>query len=179
MEKGNLPIALPDEVLLEKIYVVRNKKVMLDSDLAELYGVETRRLKEQVRRNITRFPEDFMFELTGEEHQQLKVLFGNRGRGSHSKYPPFAFTEHGVLMLASVLNSEIAIQINIQIVRVFTRMREMLSSHKEILQKLGTIEQKLAEHDNKILIVFEYLKQLEDVKQQELEQKKRKPIGYK
>ncbi len=178
MAKGNLPTVLPDEVLLEKIYVIRDKKVMIDSDLAELYGVETRRLKEQVRRNISRFPEDFMFELSEDEHQQLKELFGRRGRGSHSKYPPFAFTEHGVLMLASVLNSERAIQINIQIVRVFTRMREMLSSHKEVLHKLETMEKKLAEHDTQILVVFEYLKQLEEVKQKELEQKNRKPIGY-
>lgn len=179
MAKENLPINLPDEVLLEKIYLIRDNKVMLDRDLAELYGVETRRLKEQVRRNISRFPKDFMFKLTEEEHQDLKELLGNRGRGSHSKYPPFAFTEHGVLMLASVLNSERAIQINIQIVRVFTRMREMLSSHKEVLRKLESIEQKMAEHDSQILVVFEYLKQLEKVKQQELEHKNRNTIGYK
>ena len=105
MKKDNLPAKLPDAVVMEKIYVVRDKKVMLDSDLAEMYGVETKRLKEQVRRNLNRFPEDFMFELTDTEHQHLKERFRKGGRGSHSKFPPFVFTEHGVLMLSSILNS--------------------------------------------------------------------------
>ncbi len=178
MKKDSQSVALPDEAVMEKIYLIRGKKIMLDRDLAKLYSVETKRLKEQVRRNISRFPEDFMFELTVDEYQDLKELVMKDGRGSHSKYPPFAFTEHGVLMLASVLNSERAIQVNIQIVRIFTKMREMLASHKEILTKLEKTENKLAEHDNQILIIFEYLKQLEETKQQELKQKKRKRIGY-
>ena len=179
MTKKDLLITIPDEVVMDKIYVIRGKKVMLDSDLAGLYEVETRRLKEQVRRNIDRFPEDFMFELTGEEHQQLKENFGKRNRGSHSKYPPFAFTEYGVLMLASVLNSERAIQVNIQIIKIFTKMREMLLTHKDILLKLEKIEHTLLGHDEKIMLIFEYLKQLEKTKQEELDQKNRNPIGYK
>lgn len=179
MTKKNLLVTIPDEVVMEKIYVIRGKKVMLDRDLAELYEVETRRLKEQVRRNMDRFPEDFMFELTEKEHQQLKEQFGKRNRGSHSKYPPFAFTEYGVLMLASVLNSERAIQVNIQIVRIFTKMREMLLTHKDIIDRLDQIEHTLSGHDEKITLIFEYLKQLEKDKQGELEQKNRPRIGYK
>jgi len=179
MTKKNLLVTIPDEVVMEKIYVIRSKKVMLDRDLAELYEVVTRRLKEQVRRNMDRFPEDFMFELTEKEHQQLKEQFGKRNRGSHSKYPPFAFTEYGVLMLASVLNSERAIQVNIQIVRIFTKMREMLLTHKDIIDRLDQIEHTLSGHDEKITLIFEYLKQLEKDKQGELEQKNRPQIGYK
>jgi len=179
MTKKNLLVTIPDEVVMEKIYVIRSKKVMLDRDLAELYEVVTRRLKEQVRRNMDRFPEDFMFELTEKEHQQLKEQFGKRNRGSHSKYPPFAFTEYGVLMLASVLNSERAIQVNIQIVRIFTKMREMLLTHKDIIDRLDQIEHTLSGHDEKITLIFEYLKQLEKDKQGELEQKNRPRIGYK
>lgn len=152
---------------------------MLDRDLAELYEVETRRLKEQVRRNIDRFPEDFMFELTEDEHQQLKEQFGKRNRGRHSKYPPFAFTEYGVLMIASVLNSERAIQVNIQIIKVFTKMREMLITHKDILIRLKQVEHTLSGHDEKIMLIFEYFKRLEKAKQEELEQKNRPRIGYK
>lgn len=152
---------------------------MLDSDLAELYEVETKRLKEQVRRNKERFPEDFMFELTSEEHQQLKVQLGQTGRGEHSKYPPFAFTEHGVLMLSSVLNSDRAIKVNIQVMRIYIRIREMMMLHKDILQRLENIERKLNGQDNQIMVVFEYLKQFEQSKQQELEQKNRPKIGFK
>ncbi|MCF8295524.1 MAG: ORF6N domain-containing protein [Bacteroidales bacterium] len=172
-------IAIPDEVLMNKIYFIRGHKIMLDSDLAELYEVETKRLKEQVRRNKERFPEDFMFELTSEEHQQLKVQLGQTGRGEHSKYPPFAFTEHGVLMLSSVLNSDRAIKVNIQVMRIYIRIREMMMLHKDILQRLENIERKLNGQDNQIMVVFEYLKQFEQSKQQELEQKNRPKIGFK
>jgi hypothetical protein len=104
-------VTIPDEVLFSKIFLIRGQKVMLDSDLAELYGVEIKRLKEQVRRNIERFPEDFMFELMPEEYKQLKKQIGQLRRGGHSKYPPFAFTEHGVLMLSSILNSRLALNL--------------------------------------------------------------------
>jgi hypothetical protein len=104
---------VPVELIASKIYLIRGIKVMLDKDLAELYGVETKRLKEQVRRNIERFPHDFMFELTKDEYQALRSQIATLKRGQHSKYAPFAFTEHGVLMLSSVLNSERAIQVNI------------------------------------------------------------------
>ena len=122
-----------------KIYLIRGKKVLLDKDLAELYGVETKQLKRAVRRNLTRFPEDFMFELNTNEFNDLRSQFGTSSWGG-SRYLPMAFTEHGVLMLASVLNSDRAISVNIQIVRIFTRMREMLASHAEILHRLEKIE---------------------------------------
>jgi hypothetical protein len=181
MEKDIQPnvIAIPDEVLMNKIYLIRGQKVMLDSDLAELYEVETKRLKEQVRRNKERFPEDFMFELTKEEYQQLKSQFGQFGRGEHSKYHPFEFTEHGVLMLSSVLNSDRAIKVNIRVMRIYVRIREMMMLHKDILQRLENIERKLNIHDNQIMVVFEYLKQFEQLKLEELDQKKRPRIGYK
>lgn len=171
-------ISIPEEVLEQKIYKIRGKNVMIDKDLADLYEVDTKRLKEQVRRNIDRFPEDFMIELTDEEYSELKDTLEKKGRGKHSKYPPFAFTEHGVLMLSSVLNSDRAIKVNVQIIRVFNRMRTLLLTHEEIFRKLEELESKGAERDDKIMLIFEYIKQFEEVKQQELEQKNRKPIGY-
>jgi len=171
-------IVIPDEVLLDKIYLIRSQKVMLDSDLSELYGVENKRLKEQVRRNIERFPEDFMFELTKEEYGEIKSQFGITRRGSHSKYLPFAFTEHGVLMLSTVLNSERAIKVNIQVMRVYVRIREMSKLHRDILQRIEGIEGKLSEQDNQFLLIFEYLKQLEEAKKHDLDQKSRLKIGY-
>ena len=160
----------PDEVIMNKIYLIRGKKTMLDRDLATLYEVEIKQLKRAVRRNIERFPEDFMIELTKEEMSNWRYQFDTSNKEIMGlRVPPFAFTEHGVLMLASVLNSERAIQVNIQIIRIFTKMREMLASHKEILHKLEKIEHKLAEHDNQILVIFEYLKQFEESKQQELD----------
>ncbi|MCK4879213.1 MAG: ORF6N domain-containing protein [Bacteroidales bacterium] len=171
---------VPDEVIMNKIYQIRGKKVMLDRDLANLYGVETKVLKQSVRRSIKRFPSDFMFELSTEELQEWRsqIVTSNADRMG-LRYPPFCFTEHGVIMLASVLNSDRAIQINVQIVRIFTKMREMLASHKEILHSLEKIEHKLTENDNQILVIFEYLKQLKESKQQEIGQKNRKRIGYK
>lgn len=172
-------LAIPDEVLMKKIYLIRGHKVMLDSDLSRLYEIATKRLKEQVRRNNERFPDDFMFELTTEEYQKIKAQLGQATRGEHSKYKPFAFTEHGVLMLSSVLNSEKAIKVNIQIMRIYVRIREMMMLNKDILQRLESIERKLNRHDNQIVAVFEYFKQFEQTKQKELEQKNRPKIGYK
>jgi len=171
-EKGTL--TLPDEVLMDKILLIRNIKVLLDSDLAELYGIETKRLKEQVRRNIDRFPKDFMFELSEKEHQLLKKQFVNRNRGKHSKYPPFAFTEHGGLMLSSVLNTERAVKVNIQIMRVYVRIREMINTHKDLILKMDQLELKVGKQDEKISIVFEYLRKFLDVKE-----KPRKKVGFK
>jgi phage regulator Rha-like protein len=176
--KGS-PVSIPDEVLMDKIYIVRGLKVMLDRDLGELYEIETKRLKESVRRNIDRFPKDFMFELSEEEYKYFKENFSSGGRGQHPKYPPFAFTEHGVLMLASVLNSGRAAQINIQVVRVFIKMREMLMENKSIHNQLEMIQEKLAEHDEKIILFFKYLKQLEQEKQKMSDQDNRSRIGYK
>ena len=140
----NNQLMIPDEVIIGKIYLIRGMKVMLDRDLAALYQVETKRLKEAVRRNISRFPLDFMFELTAEEFQKWREQFvKNESDKMGLRYAPFAFTEHGVLMLASVLNSERAIQANIQIVRIFNRMREMLMTHKDLFLELEKMKQQL------------------------------------
>ena len=160
------------------IYDIRGYKVMLDFDLANLYGVETRRLKEQVRRNINRFPEDFMFQLTNEEFRNLRSQIATSNWGG-SRYNHMVFTEQGVAMLSSVLSSERAISVNIQIIRVFTRMRKMIESHKEILKKLEMLEEKDVELDEKVTLIFEYLKELEQSKQEESDFKKRKRIGFK
>jgi len=171
---------LPEEAIISKIYVIRGKKVMIDKDLAELYGVETRVLNQAVRRNKKRFPEDFMFQLTQEELENWKsqIVISNRIKMGLRK-PPLAFTEQGVAMLSSVLNSDRAIMVNIHIIRVFTKMRELLQTHKEILQKIDEIERKDIEQDKKIMLIFEYLKQFEASKQQQLEQTNRKRIGFK
>jgi phage regulator Rha-like protein len=160
MAKGKNELIVPDEMLMSKIYYIRGYKVMLDEDLAELYEVETKQLKRQVRRNIDRFPEeDFMFELTRDELENLRSQIGTSSWGG-SRYMPMAFTEQGVAMLSSVLNSARAIKVNIQIIRIFTRMREMLLTHKDILLKLEQLEKKVTGHDENIQLIFEYLKQL-------------------
>jgi len=169
---------LIEEKIINKIYVIRGKKVMIDKDLAELYNVETKVLKQQVKRNIERFPGDFMFELTQEEFNSLRSQIVTSNRGG-TRYMPMVFTEQGVAMLSSVLNSDRAIAVNIQIIRVFTKMREMLETHKDILQKIDQLQRKEIEQDEKIMLIFEYIKQLEKSKQQELDQKNRKQIGYK
>ncbi|MCK4346417.1 MAG: ORF6N domain-containing protein [Bacteroidales bacterium] len=169
-EKTN-KLVIPDEIITSKIYFIRDKKVMLDEDLAELYGVTTGNLNKAVKRNIARFPEDFMFQLTKEEFDNLIFQIGTSSWGGRRK-PPYAFTEQGVAMLSGVLNSNRAIKVNIQIMRVFTRMRKMLETHKEILKKLEHLERKDIEQDEKIMLIFEYLKQLEQIKQEELEGKK-------
>ena len=135
---------------------------MLDRDLAEIYGVETKRLKEAVRRNIQRFPDDFMFQLTPNDSDSLRTQIASlkNGRGQHTKYMSYAFTEQGVAMLSSVLNSEIAIQANIHIIRAFTRIREMLLTHKDILVQLEKLEKKMISHDEEIALIFRYLKEL-------------------
>jgi hypothetical protein len=148
-------------VLLEdverKIYQLRGKKVMLDSDLAELYGVETYQLTRQVRRNISRFPGDFMFRLTKEEF--LSCQFGSSKKGGR-RYLPYVFTQEGVAMLSSVLNSKRAIRVNIVIMRAFVKIRELLSVHKDIMNKLAEIERKVENHDIKIGSIFEAIRQL-------------------
>jgi phage regulator Rha-like protein len=161
---------VPIELIASKIYLIRGIKVMLDKDLAELYGVETKRLKEQVRRNIERFPEDFMFELTRDEYQSLRSQIATLKRGQHSKYMPFAFTEHGVLMLSSVLKSDRAVQVNIQIMRTFTKLREALLDNKDLRNDLEELKQITEE---RFRIVFETLDQLLTV-----EGKPKKKIGY-
>jgi hypothetical protein len=169
---------LPDETIINKIYIIRDKKVMIDRDLAELYGVDTRILNQTVKRNLKRFPDDFMFKLTDEEFRNLRSQIVTSSWGG-SRFRPMVFTEQGVAMLSSVLNSERAISVNIQIIRVFTRMRVMIESHKEILKKLEMLEKKDIELDEKVTLIFEYLKELEQTKQEETDLKQRKRIGFK
>ena len=149
---------LVDEVVLSKIYNIRGEKVMFDKDLAKLYGVETKYLKRQVRRNIERFPLDFMFELAKEEVNNLRSHFGTSSWGG-TRYQPMAFTEQGVAQLSSVIKNDRAIKINIQIIRLFTKMRRMLLSHKDLFLKMEEMERKLVGQDEKIGQIFNYLKQ--------------------
>src|SRR5882762_8574231 len=149
MAKANKSMVVTDEMIVTKIYFIRGQKVMLDEDLAELYQVATKRLNEQVKRNIYRFPEDFMFQLTEEEFENLKSQNATSSWGGRRKLPS-AFTEHGVLMLSSVLSSERAIAVNIQIMRIYTKMRELLMTNQEILLKLEQLERKVDGHDEDI-----------------------------
>ncbi len=153
-----IPI-ISDELVMNNIYLIRGQKVMLDFDLSILYKVETKRLNEQVNRNKERFPEDFMFRLTKDEYENLRSQIAT-SRWGGTRYIPMAFTEQGVAMLSSVLNSPTAIAVNIQIIRVFTRMRALLMTHKDILLQLEKIEKKMGKHDEQIALVFSYLKKL-------------------
>lgn len=167
---------VPDEVVMSKIHLIRGQKVMLDSDLAALYGIETKNLNKAVKRNLSRFPEDFMFRCSKEEYVSLRFQNGTSkpGRGG-VRYLPNVFTEQGVAMLSSVLNSEIAVQVNIRIIRIFTRMRELLLTHKDILLKLEQLEKQTLHNTEDIRLVFEYLKKLLTPEPE----KSRKRIGYK
>jgi phage regulator Rha-like protein len=167
---GNTKALVPPEVIVTKIIFLRGEKVLLDRDLAELYGVETRVLKQAVRRNIKRFPEDFMFELTEDENRALRSQNVTLKRGQHSKYLPFAFTEQGVAMLSSVLNSERAIEMNIAIMRAFVQLRKMIASNEELARKLDELEEK---YDEQFRIVFDAIRALIDQ-----DEKPRKKIGF-
>lgn len=153
-------LIVPDEIVISKILLIRGKKVMIDRDMAELYGVTTKRLNEQVKRNSKRFPEDFMFQLTKEEKDEVVANCDHLKGLKYSPNLPYVFTEHGAVMLASVLNSDRAIEVNIQIVRIFTKLREMILTNKDILLKLEQLENKVSSHDENIQMIFEALKQL-------------------
>ncbi len=173
----NTEILVSEEVISNKIYYIRNQKVMLDRDLAVLYGVETKRLKEQVKRNLSRFPIDFMFELTKEEFENWRSQFvTSNSEKMGLRYAPMAFTEHGVLMLSSVLNSEKAIQTNIQIMRIFSKVRQMLLDTTEMKIDILQIQKKLENQGKNIELVFSYIDELNDKKETE---KPRTKIGYK
>lgn len=170
-------LLVPDEIIMNQIYYIRGHKVMLDTDLAALYEVETRQLKRQVKRNIDRFPEDFMFELTPEEYNVSRSQNGTLKQGSNIKYSPMVFTEQGVAMLSSVLNSKRAIKVNIQIIRIFTRIRQILADNTDIRLEIEKIKKKLDNQDKNMEIVFKYLDEL--LEKQELPNPPRKRIGYK
>jgi phage regulator Rha-like protein len=166
---------IPVELIQQKIFLIRGHKVMLDSGLAELYGVETSNLNKAIKRNSERFPEDFMFQLTREETDSLRFQFGiletgeqaksqsvetKRGRGQHRKYLPYVFTEQGVAMLSSVLHSKRAIQVNIAIMRAFVKLKAMLSTNKELAHKLAELENKIEKHDGEIKLIFDAIRQM-------------------
>jgi len=165
---------VPIERITDKICLIRGQKVMLDRDLAELYGVETKQLKRAVRRNQQRFPSDFMFELTRKEYNFLRSQSGTLERGAHSKYLPMGFTEQGIAMLSSVLNSNRAIEVNITIMRAFVQLRKISSSKKQLALKLQKIEERLGSHDEDIEVIFEAIRQLIKI-----EDKPRPKIGFK
>ena len=160
-----------DEALHNKIHYIRGQKVMIDCDLAILYGVETKRLKEAVRRNKSRFPADFMFEMSDEEFENQRT---QNASFNLLKYKPFCFTEQGVTMLSCILNSERAIEVNIRIIRVFVKMREMITTQNDILLKVEQIENKVSRHDKELKAIFGALKELLGTTKEP-----RKQIGYK
>jgi len=165
--------AIPEEVILSKIYYIRGQKIMLDRDLAKLYEVSTGNLNKAVKRNIKRFPNDFMFQLTVDEFKNLIFQIGISNWGGTRKMP-FAFTEQGVTMLSCILNSDISIEVNIRIIRIFIKMRELLLSHKDILLKLEQMERQVVQNSEEIQQIFNVLKELLSSPQEP-----RKRIGFK
>lgn len=172
-KKVTAPI-VPDEVVLSKIYQVRAQKVMLDRDLAELYGVKAIRLREQVKRNQERFPENFMFQLTEQEVEDMVSQNAIPSKQVLGGALPYAFTEHGVLMLSNVLKSERAIQMSIRIIEIFVQLREMLLLHKDVSLLVEQVEKRLIKQDEKIELLFTYLSKFI-----EKEEEPRIPIGFK
>ena len=152
-------ILVPDDIIMNKIYYLRGQKVMLDKDLAELYGVETKVLVRAVKRHLDRFPNDFLFQLDNKEVTILRCQIGTSSWGG-LRYLPYAFTEQGVSMLSSVLQSKKAIHVNIAIMRVFAKLKEILSAHKELAHKLSELEKKYEKHDGEIHAIFEAIHQL-------------------
>jgi hypothetical protein len=151
---------LVPQVVVSKIFLLRGQRVMLDADLAELYGVTTKRLNEQVKRNVDHFPEDFMFQLNAEEKVEVVANCDHLGRLRYSSSLPYAFTEHGALMLGNVLKSPRAVEVSLLVVRAFVQIREMLSAHKDISAKLDQLERKLSSHDQAIAGVIDAIRQL-------------------
>ncbi|MCU0378607.1 MAG: ORF6N domain-containing protein [Bacteroidales bacterium] len=175
MTKGSTQIAIPDEIIANKIYLIRDKKVMLDEDLADLYNVSTGVLNQAVKRNINRFPDDFMFQVTKVEFDNLISQFGTSSWGGRRKLP-YAFTEQGVAMLSGVLHSERAITVNIQIMRIFTKVREILMDNLSVRLEIEEIKKQLVNHDKNIELVFSYLDELIEKHDNP---KPRKAIGFK
>ena len=169
-------LTAPVAQIESRILFIRGQKVMLDTDLAELYGVEIRRLNEQVRRNIERFPEDFMFQLSEKEFESLRSQIATlkTGRGQHRKYPPYAFTEHGAIMAATILNTPRATEVSVYVVRAFVRLRETLAAHKGLAAKLEELERKVGAHDRAIAELIDAIRQLMTPS----DPKKKRPIGF-
>jgi hypothetical protein len=164
---------IPQASIERRILSIRGHKVMLDADLADIYGVSTKRLNEQVKRNRKRFPEDFMFQLTKKEKEKVVANCDHLKKLKFSPVLPYAFTEHGAVMLATVLNTSIAVQTSIQVVRAFIKLREMTATHKELAHKLTQLERKIGIHDKDIKVIFEAIHQLMTPPQ-----KSRRKIGF-
>jgi len=169
-EKTNNLMVIDQETIIDKIFVIRKQKVMLDRDLAALYGVSTKRLNEQVKRNRKRFPDDFMFRLSGSELDELVANCDRLNALKHSSNAPLAFTEHGIAMLSTALNSEKAIQVNIAIIRAFVRMRKIFMTYKELADKVSEIDIKTTKHGKDILMIFSALNRI--LKEEEKPKKK-------
>jgi len=167
-------ITIRDEVVMNKIYLIRELKVMLDRDLAELHGVKAIRLREQVKRNQERFPEKFMFQLTEKEVETMVSQNAIPSKRQLGGYLPYAFTEHGVLMLANVLKSQRAITMSIRIIEIFVKLREVLLTHKDILLKLEQLETRVVRQDGDIKLIFKYLRELLNPKAEPM-----RKIGFK
>jgi len=161
---------IPAERIERSILLIRGQKVMLDADLAELYGVETKQLVRGVRRNLSRFPHDFMFQLNKEEVENLRCHFGTSSQWGGRRYPPYAFTEQGVAMLSSVLRSKRAVQVNVEIMRAFVRLRRILASHADLARKLDALEKK---YDAQFKVVFDAIREL-----MKPPESKKRPIGF-
>ena len=174
MTATNSEYIVPAEVIMNKILFIRGQNVMISNDLAELYGVTPKRLNEQVKRNIKRFPRNFMFQLTKHEKEKVVANCDHLKNLKYSPYLPYAFTEHGTMMLANVLNSDRAIEVSIKIVEIYIRMREYISTNQELLLKLEQIEKRIGSQDKKIALVFDYLKKFI-----EFQNTPRKQVGFK
>lgn len=181
MAKANKGFAkiIPGETIISKIHLLRGEKVLLDRDLAELYEVETGYLKRQVKRNIERFPGDFMFELTPKEYNSLRSQIGILNRGAHAKYLPFAFTEQGVAMLSGVINSPKAIEMNIAIMRAFVETRKLLHSNKKIAEQIQQLFDRVGEHDTQLAAIYDAIENLLDEKAAQKKWEERERIGFK
>ena|SRR6218665_345745 len=175
MAKKELQMLVAEQKVLNKIYAIRREKVMIDEDLSEMYGIETKQLKRQVKRNLERFPKDFMFTLTKKEFENLRSQIGTSSWGG-TRYMPMAFTEQGIAMLSSILNSKTAIEVNIRIIRVFTRLREYALTHKEILIQLSKLEREVKGNSKDIENIFMVLKELLE---KESKPTPRNKIGFK
>ena len=174
ISKEGRDILIPEEVIMSKIILIRGQKVMISNDLAELYGVTTKRLNEQVKRNVKRFPQHFMFQLTEQEKDKVVANCDHLQNIKYSPYLPYVFTEHGTVMLANILNSDRAIQVSIRIVEIYIKMREYILTNKDLLLKMEQLEKRVGHQDEKIVLVFNYLKRFIEV-----QEKPRKRVGFK
>jgi len=165
---------IPEEVIVSKIFLIRGQKVMISNDLADLYGVTTKRLNEQVKRNIKRFPPHFMFQLTEQEKDKVVANCDHLQNLKYSPYLPYVFAEHGTVMLANILNSDRAIQVSIRIVEIYIKMRKYILTNKDLLLKMEQLEKRVDHQDENIVLVFNYLKRFIEV-----QDKPRKRVGFK